>query len=233
MSLPDVREVSKDAEVTHKTPEIVGPEGKLTPETSKAIINKLEKQAGPTDVLQRNIALMEAISGSPLVAGNKVTLLVDGPATYDSMSKAILHAHDHVNFETYIFEYDEVGQRFADLLLQKQKEGVQVYLVYDSVGSMNTPVSFFKRLKEGGVQVLEFNPINPLKAKREWLLNHRDHRKMLIVDGEIAFTGGVNISEVYTKKPSGGSSALPPGFPYNPPPRGGTQRRPKRILAGY
>jgi cardiolipin synthase len=216
-SLPDIKEVSREAEITHKTPEIVGAKGKLPPQTSKAIIKKLEKQAGPTDILQRNIALMEAISGSPLVAGNKVTLLIDGPATYASMSEAILHARDHINFETYIFEDDEVGKRFADLLLQKQKEGVQVNLIYDSVGCLGTPASFFKSRKEGGVQTLEFNPINPLKIRREWLLNHRDHRKMLVVDGKIAFTGGVNISEVYTKMPSGGLYGTVSGFPYNPP----------------
>ncbi len=216
-SLPDIKKVSKDNEITHKMPEIVGSHGELPAQASKAIIKKLEKQAGPTDILQRNLALMEAVSGSPLVAGNKVMLLTDGPATYDSMFQAILQAHDHINFETYIFEDDEVGRRFADLFLQKQREGVQVNLVYDSVGSMDTPISFFKRLREGGIQALEFNPINPLKIRREWLLNHRDHRKMLIVDGEIAFTGGVNISEVYTKRPSGGLSGIASGFPYNLP----------------
>ena len=216
-SLPDIKEVSKDNEIDHKTPEIVGSHGELPPQASKAILKNLGKQAGATDILQRNITLVEAVSGSPLVAGNKVTLLIDGPATYDSMFQAILQAHDHINFETYILEDDEVGRRFADLLLKKQGEGVQVNLVYDSAGSMNTPASFFKPLKEGGVQVLEFNPINPLKIRREWLLNHRDHRKMLIVDGEIAFTGGVNISEVYTKRPSGSSSGMPSGIPYNLP----------------
>ncbi len=214
-SLPDRKEVSKVDE-THRAPEIKGPHGNLPPQTSKAIIENIEKKAGPTDILQQNISLIQAITGRPLVAGNKVTLLVDGPATYASMFQAILNAHNHINFETYIFEDDEVGQHFADLLLQKAREGVQVNLIYDSVGSIKTPPSFFERLREGGVQTLEFNPINPLKTKREWLLNQRDHRKVLIVDGGIAFTGGVNISEVYTKSPSrGGSSGITSGFPYS------------------
>ncbi len=224
-SLPNIKEVSSRPEITEKTPEIVGSHGELPPEKSKALLGRLERKAGPTDILKRNIALIEAISGSPLVAGNKATLLINGPATYDSMIQAIRQARDHINFETYIIEDDEVGRRFADLLLEKQAEGVQVNLIYDSVGSMNTPASFFQRLREGGVQVLEFNPINPFRAKKKWLLNQRDHRKMLIVDGEIAFTGGVNISQVYSSRPSESPSGMPSGFPSDVPsarePQGG------------
>jgi cardiolipin synthase len=114
------------------------------------------------------------------------------------MIKAIENAKDHINLETFIFEDDEIGRRFADLLLRKQSEGVQVNLIYDSLGCLRTPAAFFQRLREGGVQTLDFNPVNPLKARRKWLLTHRDHRKILIVDGSIAFTGGVNISRVYS-----------------------------------
>jgi cardiolipin synthase len=158
----------------------------------------LKRQAGPTDILDRHIALIQSIGGSPLVAENKATLLVDGPATYAAMLESIQHAHDHINLETYIFEDDDVGRRFADLLLQKQSEGVQVNVIYDSVGCLNTPAAFFERLREGGVQILEFNPIDPMKVGKEGFLIQRDHRKILIVDGSVAFTGGVNISRVYS-----------------------------------
>ena len=161
-------------------------------------MERLKRQAGPTDILDRHIALIQSIGGSPLVAGNHATLLVDGPATYAAMLEAIQNATDHINLETYIFEDDDVGHRFADLLQQKQSEGVQVNLIYDSVGCMNTPAAFFQRLREGGVQMLEFNPINPMKVGKEGFLIHRDHRKILIVDGSVAFTGGVNISRVYS-----------------------------------
>jgi len=179
-------------------PEIIGPHGQLSPNMSKAVMERLKKQVDSTDILERHVALIESTSGSPLVAGNKVTLLVDGPATYAAMFKAIQHAKDHVNLETYIFEDDEVGRRFADLLLQKQSEGVQVNLIYDSLGCLNTSRAFFERLRKGGVQTLEYNPINPAKARSNWPLTHRDHRKILIVDGSIAFAGGVNISQVYS-----------------------------------
>jgi cardiolipin synthase len=125
-------------------------------------------------------------------------LLQDGPATYQAMLAAIGKARDHINLETYIVEDDEVGRQFADLLLQKQAQGVQVNLIYDSVGSIRTPKSFFDRLTEGGVKVLEFNPVNPLTAKKGWQINNRDHRKVLVIDGQTAFVGGINISSVYS-----------------------------------
>jgi cardiolipin synthase A/B len=196
-SLPRMEDIDQRLS-TPGPPEILGPHGQLSPKLSKAIMERLKREAGSTEILERNIALVEAISGSPLIAGNKVTLLMDGPATYDAMAKAIGNAQDHINLETFDFEDDEVGRRFADLLLQKQSQGVQVNLIYDSLGCLNTPAAFFHRLREGGVQALEFNPLNPLKVREEWVLTHRDHRKILIVDGSVAFTGGVNISRVYS-----------------------------------
>ena len=77
-------------------------------------------------------------------------------------------------------------------------------LIYDSVGSLNTPVEFFERLRAAGVQVLQFNPVNPLQAREGWRINHRDHRKIVIVDGRVAFTGGINISNVYSSGSSRG-----------------------------
>ncbi len=203
-SLPRFEEVYRRLDIEkEETPKIIGPHGQLSPEITKRIMERLKKRAGPTDILERHIVLIESIGGSPLISGNKVTLLVDGPATYDAMFKAIRSAKDHINLETFIFEDDEVGRNFADLLLQKQVEGVQVNLIYDSLGGLRTPAAFFQRLRDGGIKTLEFNPVNPLKVRTKWLLTHRDHRKILIVDGSIAFTGGVNISRVYS------SSSLP------------------------
>jgi cardiolipin synthase len=86
-------------------------------------------------------------------------------------------------------------------LLKKQAEGVQVNLIYDSFGSMNAAAAFFQRLRDGGIQVVEFNPLNPLETKGKWGPTHRDHRKILIVDGKVAIMGGINISEVYSSIP--------------------------------
>lgn len=116
------------------------------------------------------------------------------------MMKAIAAAKDHINFETYIFDQDELGMKFADLLIQKQKQGVVVNVIYDSVGTIGVPQEFFDHMKEGGVKLLAFNPVNPAKARGNgWKLNARDHRKMLVVDGRVGFTGGINISDTYSK----------------------------------
>ncbi len=198
-TLPKMEEIYHRVDVeVERPPRIIGAHGQLSPEITKRIMDRLKKQAGPTDMLARHVALIESISGSPLDAGNKVTLLIDGPATYDAMSKAIENARDHINLETYVFEDDEVGRRFADLLLKKQSEGVSVNLIYDSLGCLGTPAAFFQRLRDGGIRALEYNPLNPAKAREKWLLTNRDHRKILVVDGEVAFTGGVNISGVYS-----------------------------------
>jgi len=172
--------------------------GQLSTQRSAAILAGLKDKSGAIDILDKQIALEQAIVGSPLILGNKVTLLQDGAATYAAMFAAIRKARDHINLETYIFEDDEIGRQFADLLLEQQGRGVQVNVIYDSVGGFDTPQAFFERLRAGGIEVLEFNPVNPLVAKKAWLLNNRDHRKLLVVDGRSAFLGGINISSVYS-----------------------------------
>jgi cardiolipin synthase len=170
--------------------------GRLTAAQSAAILEKLERSGQGGDLLRRHIAIEEAVTGSPLVAGNKVTLLEDGPATYRSMFAAMRGARDHINLEVYIFRDDEVGREFQELLLAKQAQGVQVNLMYDAVGSIKTPGAFFDAMKEKGVRVVAFNPVLPSSARGE--INHRDHRKLLVVDGRTAFVGGLNIDDVYS-----------------------------------
>jgi cardiolipin synthase len=174
--------------------------GPVSPRKNSAILNELKSESGNIDILKKHLAVEEAIyHDSPLVLGNRLVLLQDGPATYKAMFAAIRAARDHINLETYIFEDGEIGTEFADLLLEKQAAGVQVNVIYDSVGCIDTPKEFFERLRAAGIQTLEFNPINPAKAKKkEWVLNNRDHRKLLVVDGKTAFLGGINISESYS-----------------------------------
>jgi cardiolipin synthase len=196
-SLPEAREM----QTPHaQTVAFEGARGPVSAGRSAAIVEGLERKSGDSDILQKHLAVEQAINiSSPLVLGNKLVLLQDGPATYQAMFAAMRAAKDHINLETYIFEDDDIGQQFADLLLERQAAGVQVNLIYDSVGCLNTPKEFFERLRAGGIQVLEFNPVNPLAGKKkEWLLNNRDHRKLLVVDGRVAFIGGINISDTYS-----------------------------------
>jgi cardiolipin synthase A/B len=177
----------------------------LTNDQAAAAVARIERREGEMDILERQNALEEAVSGTPLTPGNDVALLHDGPNTYREMFDAIAKARDHVNLEFYTVEDDETGQRLAELLIRKRAEGVAINLVYDAVGSFKTPPEYFERLREGGINVLQFNPVNPLKAKSGWRLNNRDHRKMVIVDGAVGFTGGINISGVYSSASAAGS----------------------------
>jgi cardiolipin synthase len=204
-TLPNVSEMIHEAPPIRTPRQIASAKGLLSPKQSKAFMQLLQRSVEATDVLQRYSAVIESVSESPLTKGNKVTLLVDGAATYAAMFKAVENARDHINIETYTIEdiEDDTGLKFADLLLQKQAEGLQVNLIYDSLGSFTTPAAFFQRLRDGGIRVVEFNPQNPFKARGKWRLAKSDHRKIMIVDGKVAITGGVNISQVYSSAPSG------------------------------
>jgi len=194
-SLPEI--VPDMAPATEPT-QVDGPQGPLSPARSREILKGLELGAEDTSIFDRHLALEQAVSDSPLLTGNRVRLLEDGPNTYRAMFAAITAARDHINMETYILEDDEVGRGFADALIEKQRQGVQVNLIYDSAGTLGTPVEFFRRLRDSGIRTLEFNPVNPATAKAGWQVNQRDHRKLLIVDGRTVFLGGINISSVYS-----------------------------------
>ena len=140
----------------------------------------------------------------PLVAGNRVDLLQDGPGTYAAMFAAIDGARDHVNLESYILEAEGPGEEFARRLVDKARAGVRVNVLYDSLGSLATPGRYFEELRAGGVSVCEYNPLRRLGTLFSRALHLRDHRKLMVVDGRIGFIGGVNISTVY----SAGSSPL-------------------------
>lgn len=182
---------------TNHAVRIEGAYGPLSVQKNEAVLARLKNRSPETNIYDRHLAQVEELMGSPLMTGNKITLLLDGPATYKSMYSAIQGAKNHINMETYSIEDDEVGRRFAAALIDKQKKGVQVNFIYDSVGSGDTPKEFFKSLMDSGINVLEFNPLNPLMLRKKWEVG-RDHRKLLVVDGQIAFVGGVNISSVYS-----------------------------------
>lgn len=179
----------------------------LSTDDTKNLIAGLERRGVADDALQRHLAFEEAIAGHPLSVGNDAELLVDGPATLQAMLDAIASARQRIRFESYIFEAGETGERFAQALLERGAAGVDIALIVDSVGILGQPKAFFERLRDGGVRVLEFNPVNPLAAKAGWSVNDRDHRKLLVVDGRIAFVGGVNVSGVYSAGSSSSGSS--------------------------
>jgi cardiolipin synthase len=176
-----------------------GSHGVLSREQSKALFEQMKSKSPGSDVLEHHIAIEQALTDSPLSIGNKVVLLEDGPRTYASMLAAIRGAKHHVHMETYIYDDDDIGAQFASALMERAKAGVKVRLMYDSAGSYKTPKEFFKRIADGGVEVVEYNPIAADTVLKQGLsaINHRDHRKLTVVDGRVAFLGGINISSVY------------------------------------
>jgi len=187
---------------------VVGARGALPPHQAAAAVRELERE-GNTDLLARHLSQVEGVLSAPLVRGNQGKLLIDGPATHRAMFDAIGRARDHVNLQTYILEADGIGERLAELLIRKRAQGVRVNVLYDSVGSLQTPKEYFDRLRSAGIAVCEFNPVNPLKAPQGWEINNRDHRKILVVDGRAAFTGGINISGVYSAGSFGSRRGAP------------------------
>ena len=182
-----------------------GADGTLSAQRSAAILAGLRSRSPETSIFDRHLAVEESIAGSPLSVGNKVTLLEDGSATYPAMLAAIAAARKHIHLESYIIEDDDTGQRFADALIIKRRAGVEVRVIYDSFGSKNTAKEFFENLRKNGVEVVEFHPMSPAGILTN--INQRDHRKLLIVDGRVAFLGGINISGVYSGDSKSGSQS--------------------------
>lgn len=147
---------------------------------------------------ERHLRAEQEVAAADLSEGNQATLLDSGPAAYTAMYAAMQSARSTINLETYIFDDDNFGQAVADLLLDKVAHGVAVNVIYDCLGSRGTTARFFERLRAGGVKVLPYHPLNLAHLPH---VNQRDHRKILIVDGATAFTGGVNISNAFTKSP--------------------------------
>jgi cardiolipin synthase len=194
-SLPDVRDLQHSL-YPADLPTVENGQGRLPHKKAESLLS--QRLRSTTTDLKALAALEEAATRSPLIAGNKVTLLFDGPRTVAAMMTAIADAKNHINLETYIFESDELGKEFADLLIAKQRAGVQVNIIYDTIGSLNTPPEFFEKMRTAGISLTAFNPVNPLTLLVPWRLNNRDHRKILVVDGRVGFAGGINIADDYS-----------------------------------
>jgi cardiolipin synthase len=160
---------------------------------------------GDPDPLQRHYALQRALSESPLVFGNQTRLLMDGAQALPAMFQAMQQARDHINLEYFIFEDVVAGHlSLSALLLGQLSRGVAVNVIYDAYGSRDTPSALFDSLHRAGARIVAFNPINPLTAFTGRSVNDRDHRKIMVVDGRIAFLGGINLSRTYENPPSAG-----------------------------
>lgn len=182
---------------------VQGPRGPVGAATQARTLAAVRAE-GKADLTTLHLGVLAATGEVDLYRGNAARLLVDGPATFAAMKAAIGRARGRLLLESYIMEDAGVAAEFGELLRRKASEGVRVALMYDSIGSIGSDPAFFASLEAGGVAVCAYNPVNPLKRPGYWGINQRNHRKLLVADADVAFTGGINISKVYSSG-SGGS----------------------------
>ena len=156
----------------------------------------------PDDLqLRQLVTLAWNNAEAPLTDGNEVTALQDGHDCYAALESAITEAQHHVHLAYYTYQPDATGQRFRDLLTRKAREGVEVRLLVDAVGSSALTRRFLAPLRDAGAEVATFNPVR-LPGLRP--VNFRNHRKLVVVDGQVGFTGGINIGDEYLGRGANG-----------------------------
>jgi cardiolipin synthase len=140
----------------------------------------------------------ERLAKLPFTTGNDAELLIDGEATFASIFAGIENARHYVLVQFYILRDDEVGRAFQERLLERDRAGVRVYVLYDEIGSYDFPKRAIARLRAGGVEVSEFPTIG--RGANRFQLNFRNHRKIVVVDGELAWVGGLNVGDEYLSR---------------------------------
>jgi cardiolipin synthase len=148
----------------------------------------------PSEECTELALLGQAVTGLPPSSATRVDLLVDGAATYDALIEAIGRARNHVHLEYYIFEGDRTGTRVRDALVERARAGVRVRLLLDAVGASKVSKRFLKPLLAAGCEHCWFHPTQFKPFSRPWV-NLRTHRKIAVIDGTVAFAGGINITD--------------------------------------
>ncbi|RMF78969.1 MAG: hypothetical protein D6744_09600, partial [Planctomycetota bacterium] len=140
--------------------------------------------------------LARRMSHLPATGGNEVRFFQEANATYGAIENAIRAARDHVHLQYYIWQADQTGEHFAELVMQKARAGVECRVLLDAVGCWRFPRRLRRALESAGVRVAFFLPMLPFRRKR-WSLNLRNHRKIAVIDGRTAFLGSQNIGDQY------------------------------------
>lgn len=159
---------------------------------SDKVLNQGEK---PVQEFRELANLLVNDSLSALTSGNSVELLLNGEEKFPSVLQALEAAEEHIHIEYYIFEDDNIGQTLAEVLIRKAREGVRVRFIYDDFGSRSIRKKLVPRLREAGVEVYPFHKVIFIAFANR--LNYRNHRKIIVVDGDIGFVGGINVNDKY------------------------------------
>lgn len=151
-----------------------------------------------TDDQRQMLRLSNRMSRSPVTFASHTTVLTDGEETFSALIYELLHAKHHIHMEYYIYRDDEIGRKIQSILMDKARAGVEVRFMFDAVGSLTLKKSFLNEMREAGVQVVAFGPM-----KFRFLLNrvnYRNHRKIVVIDGHVAFMGGLNVGDEYLSR---------------------------------
>ncbi|MPQ22506.1 cardiolipin synthase [Carnobacterium divergens] len=149
-------------------------------------------------VVPKTSQRIESLTGIKALNGNRLTLLTDGDETFSAIKKAIKQAKHHIHIQYYIYKSDELGTELRDLLIQKAREGVEVRFLYDGFGSKKLNTAFLTPMKQAGIEFYAYDPIFSIWISRT--ANLRNHRKIIVIDGQIGFTGGLNVGNEYLGK---------------------------------
>ncbi len=167
-----------------------------TPQLSRSI-RSINTDSEIVDKHKGLVRLLQKAGEAELFANNLVDIITDGKELLDRMIEDIGKATNHIHVEYYIIDDDETGGRFKNALIAKAKEGVEVRLIYDDLGSWHLKRSAVKEMRQAGIKLQSFFEIRfPYFTNK---LNYRNHRKILIIDGKVGFLGGFNIADRYTK----------------------------------
>ncbi len=158
------------------------------------------KEPGARALAELGLHACGAATGHP--RRGELELFTGGDESYAAILAAIDAAEHHIHLEYYIWKADRVGTRLRDALVRRAKQGIAVRLIVDAVGSESLRSKHWTPLRDAGAQVVAFNPLQ-LRLFRRQLGNFRTHRKIVVVDGRVAFTGGINVSEVHSAEFSG------------------------------
>lgn len=157
-------------------------------------IDELDTSHMDIDVLKL-IYMLKNNGEADAYAYNKIDVFAEGENIFESIFEAIRNAQNHIHIEFFIFEDDKISNQLRELLIQKSKEGVRVRMIYDYLGSHKLSKNYLRSLRTAGVYTRPFLPLR-LRLRRS-KINYRNHRKLIVVDGKVGFTGGVNIADRY------------------------------------
>lgn len=165
-------------------------------------ITELHSYQLPDTYEYKDLRAVQALAKLPFVRGNDLELLVNGEAIFDSIFRGIKSARKYILAQSYIIRDDEIGREFQKLLIDRARAGIDVYLLYDEIGSYGLPQRYVDELVAAGVKVHSFHSTRG--SGNRFQVNFRNHRKVIIVDGETGWIGGANIGDEYVN--SAGSS---------------------------